>query len=58
MDLAGNVGFAVRVVNVSDTLPPSLTLLGKSFVIVEAATTYTVRERERREHRRLFHADD
>ena len=58
MDLAGNAGFAVRVVNVLDTLPPNLTLLGKSFVIVEAATTYTVRERERREHRRLFHADD
>lgn len=44
MDLAGNVGFAVRVVNVSDTLPPTLTLLGKSFVLVEAASNYTVRE--------------
>jgi hypothetical protein len=42
-DAAGNVGFAVRQVNVSDTLPPTLTLNGAATVDCEAATTYVVR---------------
>eukprot|EP00048_Salpingoeca_helianthica_P012635 m.185510 g.185510 ORF g.185510 m.185510 type:complete len:2671 (+) comp15398_c0_seq5:162-8174(+) len=39
-DAAGNVGFAVRQINVSDTLPPTLTLNGASVVSCEAATIY------------------
>ncbi len=46
VDSSGNIGFAVRVVNVSDTLPPTLILLGPSIVGVEAATTYTVRGKQ------------
>ncbi len=42
MDAAGNVGFAVRVVNVSDTLPPALTLVGASFMYWEAAAPFVV----------------
>jgi hypothetical protein len=42
-DSSGNVGSAVRTVNVQDTLPPTLTLLGNTVVSVEAATPYTVR---------------
>lgn len=40
-DAAGNVGFAVRSINVSDTLPPTLTITGQTTVSVEAASTYT-----------------
>ena len=41
-DRAGNMGFAVRTINVVDTLPPALTLLGSPLIVWEAATTYTV----------------
>eukprot|EP00047_Mylnosiga_fluctuans_P019868 m.87012 g.87012 ORF g.87012 m.87012 type:complete len:2898 (+) comp8300_c0_seq3:269-8962(+) len=39
-DKAGNTGFAVRIVNVSDTLPPTLTLIGQSIMTIEAASVF------------------
>ncbi len=41
-DPAGNTGTATRVINVIDTLPPTLTLNGAASITWEAATTYTV----------------
>ena len=41
-DKAGNTGSATRVVNVIDTLPPSLTLAGPALLQWEANTTYVV----------------
>jgi len=39
-DGAGNVGSAVRAINVADTLPPSLVLIGPNLFICEAASVY------------------
>ncbi len=41
-DSAGLVAQAARTINVSDTLPPNITLFNSSFIVVEAATIYIV----------------